>query len=57
MGIVANVVAALADFTKSRFATETAVEVEVPQTWLPTLGILKTAGQLPQWRSPTTLTG
>jgi hypothetical protein len=42
--VVANVVAALGDFTKSRFATETAVEVGVPQAWLPTLGILKTAG-------------
>jgi hypothetical protein len=42
--VAANVVAALADFTKSRFATETAVEVGVPQTWLPVLGTLKTAG-------------
>ena len=41
---VANVVAALADFTKARFATDTAVEVGVPQTWLPMLGTLKTAG-------------
>jgi hypothetical protein len=42
--VVANVVAALADFTKARFATETAVEVGVPQSWLPVLGTLKTAG-------------
>src|SRR5215207_6122238 len=42
--VVANVVAALADFTKAKFATETAVEVGVPQTWLPMLGTLKTAG-------------
>jgi len=42
--VVANVAAALADFTNSRFATETAVEVGVPRTWLPVLGILKTAG-------------
>jgi hypothetical protein len=42
--VVANVAAALADFTKARFATETAVEVGVPQTWLPMLGTLKTAG-------------
>jgi hypothetical protein len=42
--VVTNVVAALADFTKARFATETAAEVGVPQTWLPILGTLKTAG-------------
>jgi hypothetical protein len=44
VAIIANVVAALADLTKARFATETAVEVGVPQTWLPVLGTLKTAG-------------
>jgi hypothetical protein len=42
--VITNVVAALADFTKARFATETAAEVGVPQTWLPILGTLKTAG-------------
>ncbi len=42
--IVANVVAARADFTKGKFATDTALKIGVPQTRLPVLGTLKTAG-------------
>ncbi|MEU8615607.1 DoxX family protein [Actinoplanes sp. NPDC048791] len=42
--IVANLVAASGDFTRAKFATETAGEVGVPLTWLPVLGTLKVAG-------------
>ncbi|MEV4808793.1 DoxX family protein [Micromonospora avicenniae] len=42
--VVANVGAAMADFTRSNFALANSIKVGVPSSWLPALGILKVAG-------------
>jgi hypothetical protein len=42
--IVANIGAAMADFTRANFALANSVRVGVPSFWLPTLGMLKVAG-------------
>jgi DoxX-like family len=42
--ILANLTAALADFTRADFALANSVRVGVPSSWLPVLGSLKVAG-------------
>jgi hypothetical protein len=44
VAIVANIGAAMADFTGSNFAVANSIRVGVPRSWLPTLGMLKFAG-------------
>jgi hypothetical protein len=42
--VVANIGAAMADFTGAKFASANSVRVCVPSSWLPALGTLKVAG-------------
>ena len=42
--IVANIGAAMADFTRANFALANSALVGVPSSWLPALGTLKVAG-------------
>ena len=42
--IVANIGAAMADFTRANFALANSIQVGVPSSWLPMLGMLKVAG-------------
>ena len=46
MAIAANTFAATADFMRYKFVLITADKVDVPESWLPMLGILKAAGAL-----------
>jgi DoxX-like family len=46
MAIAANTFAATADFMRLKFVLITAAKAGVPESWLPMLGILKTAGAL-----------
>ena len=42
--IVANVLAAAADFARAGFVLGNAAKVDVPESWIPVLGALKAAG-------------
>lgn len=42
----ANIGIAVADFTRARFVLANTAEVQVPESWLPRLAVLKTAGGL-----------
>lgn len=42
--IAVNAAAAIADFVRARFVYANAAELDLPQSWIPTLGLLKAAG-------------
>lgn len=42
--IAANLAASVMDFVRARFVVDNGVEAGIPESWLPMLGVVKTAG-------------